>query len=288
MRLMRKIRRLSALIATPTLDGSPPNCRRRLERLTRAVQWECIRQVARWREVTITCEQLGFSMTIPVGTGISTSLYILRDELEKEVSFLLYCLRPDMTFLDIGANFGFYSLLAARRGCRVIAVEPHPTTAKYLLQNLRANGVKDVHVIQKALSDTSGTATLYEPHFDPFGSSSLLWREALSRALSVQMVTLDEAIPEDEHIDMIKLDVEGAEGRVLRGGKSLLQRDRPSILLELSTAGFEACSLLTEHGYRFFTWNGKVLVSISPIALWKVVRRCRAVNVIALSSDGWE
>lgn len=146
-------------------------------------------------------------------------------------------LRAGDVFVDCGAHVGFMTLAAARcvgPAGRVIAFEPMPETAERLGQNIRLNGLTNVEVIAKAVSDRSGTAALHSFHEGDAKDVSLgrLDGKTVRRQTPVQTVRLDEAI--QPPVRLIKLDVEGAELAALRGGRGLLAACRPHMLIELN------------------------------------------------------
>lgn len=157
-----------------------------------------------------------------------------------ESRFVETFLRPGMTVLDIGAHHGFYTLLASHkvgpRG-RVIAFEPSPRERKFLLRHLSLNRCKNVSVESFALGSQEVEADFFLVEGEETGCNSLRppnVNEA-TRALGVLVRRLDDCLQRQgiQHVDFIKMDVEGAELEVLRGATELLRRrPRPVILCE--------------------------------------------------------
>jgi FkbM family methyltransferase len=144
-------------------------------------------------------------------------------------------IRPGATVLDVGAHVGYYTLvsavLAGPRG-RVVAFEPNPTNHGFLKRHVALNGCGNVEVVQAAVSDAAGTA-----RFD-FGGGSGTGHLADQGALEVRTVRVDDVCAERGLAPgAMKIDVEGAELRVLRGAEQTLRRHRPVIFL--STHGAE-------------------------------------------------
>ncbi|RZA04510.1 MAG: FkbM family methyltransferase, partial [Proteobacteria bacterium] len=144
-------------------------------------------------------------------------------------------------FLDIGANIGLYafSAVSAVPAVTVYGFEPHPRNVACLLLTKRANHWRNVHLEKIALGDQLGPVNLYLDESDT-GSHSLnqdsLWNNQASTAcLRVPCATLDAWVERRGliRVDVIKLDVKGAEGAVLRGGMQTLRQFRPNILAEL-------------------------------------------------------
>ena len=153
---------------------------------------------------------------------------------------------PGSTVLDVGANFGYYSLtLAARlRGkCRILAFEPSSQTFDLLKYHVLVNGFESVVIpVQVALSDAAGNAVIHEwvGTETNSGASSLASGPdpkgiRLKPAGSVTMDTLDGVVSDYQlsRLDLMKIDVEGVEERVIRGGERTLRELRPTILIEI-------------------------------------------------------
>jgi len=160
-------------------------------------------------------------------------------------------LRPGMTVWDIGANVGLYTLPSARAvgpaGC-VVPFEPMPRNVRFLKRHLALNGLREVAVCEAAVSDAPGTLRMAEGdspsefHADPGGA----WK--------IRAITLDEWLAESgaRPPDVVKIDVEGSDDAVLRGGAQSLARYRPAIYLALHGAGQrrECARLLADWGYE--------------------------------------
>ena len=142
-------------------------------------------------------------------------------------------------FLDIGANNGLYSILAAktRDDAAVLAFEPYRPVADILRSNLRANNLTGrVEVHEIALSDDGGTIPLYTP--DP-GHGLVETSASLeanfkpgSAQIMVERARLDDlAVP--GRVAVMKVDIEGHEAAFFRGARCLIERDRPIIFAEM-------------------------------------------------------
>ncbi|SFM80559.1 FkbM family methyltransferase [Thermodesulforhabdus norvegica] len=136
-------------------------------------------------------------------------------------------LAPGMVVCDIGAHIGFYSLIAARkvgsRG-RVYAFEPDPRTFPYLVRNIKQNGFSELIVpVKKAVSNQEGVLRL---HLDEVtgGDTSLFHRDTSGRTIEVQSIKLDDFLPNQVKVDVIKMDIEGGETVALEGMENVLKR----------------------------------------------------------------
>lgn len=143
------------------------------------------------------------------------SRYRDREELEA----LTEVVRNGATFIDIGANTGYYSLTAASAGAdRILAIEPYPPTFQRLTFNIQANGFGDIiHAEQTALGDHAGEATLYVPEVGDIGSSRISDQAIDGKPVNVPLRPLADLLDQQsiDRIDIMKIDVEGMEDRVL-------------------------------------------------------------------------
>ena len=178
-------------------------------------------------------------------------LRILNGTYEREQTALFErLLRPGHTVLDVGANVGYYTLLASvlvGDAGRVHAFEPEPRNAGFLRRHAAINRRGNVRVEQAAVSDRAGTA-----RFD-FGSGSGTGHLADAGALEVRTLRLDDYCAEHGLApDALKIDVEGAEVSVLEGARQTLERHRPVLFLSTHGAEVHAPSLafLRGLGYR--------------------------------------
>jgi FkbM family methyltransferase len=147
--------------------------------------------------------------------------------------FERYC-RVGMTVVDVGANLGYYSLLAARLvgpSGRVIALEPNSENCRLLLSSLRRNGITNVELIPVACDRTLGWA-YYSTHVGSNGGLIDDGDLLAHPGVVVPTFRLDDIVTGP--VGFLKMDVEGAEGRVVGGARDLIERDRPIITTELT------------------------------------------------------
>jgi FkbM family methyltransferase len=146
--------------------------------------------------------------------------------------FERYC-RPGMTVVDVGANLGYYSMLASRlvgASGRVVALEPNSENCRLLLSSLRMGGVTNVQLIPVA-ADTEAGWAYYSTHVGSNGG--LIEDQDLLKHPGTVVPTfrLDDIV--EGPVGFLKMDVEGAEGRVVKGATRLIERDHPIITTEL-------------------------------------------------------
>jgi FkbM family methyltransferase len=163
---------------------------------------------------------------------------------------------------DVGANLGFFTLLGARiagEAGRVIAFEPVAANAALVADAARRNGMgARVEVREAAISAQPGRAPFLV--VDDSGWSHLAARGQHPRTVAeveVDVVTLDGLVDAGAPPpDVIKLDVEGSEIDVLRGGERLLRDHRPVLICELHATNTEICDLLDDADYRIENIDG--------------------------------
>jgi FkbM family methyltransferase len=213
-------------------------------------RWLACRRGALWEaargrfQVPLTLRWYrGTTVDVVLGNDNSLCLYVCGSFEPNEFAFLDRMLRPGMVFVDVGANDGYYTLFGARkvgRVGRVLAVEPSTRERTNLERNIARNGLANVAVAPVALGAACGTAELQLAQTAHSGHNTLgrfandgVQAESVER---VQVRTLDDVVAEQKlaRIDIIKIDVEGAEASVIAGGKSTLRTLRPLMLLEIS------------------------------------------------------
>lgn len=145
-------------------------------------------------------------------------------------------LREGMTVVEVGANVGYYSLLAASKigpGGKLYCFEANPAIAEILSDNIEINGFSSrTQVVNMAVSSHSGKLEFYVVAKHMGGSS--LFRPAYEhKPVVVEATSLDEFFPPGTRVDFLKIDAEGAEGLILQGSQRLL-RENPhiSIIME--------------------------------------------------------
>lgn len=158
---------------------------------------------------------------------------------KEELGVVLRYIKPGMVVLDVGANFGFYSIFFAdKTGDRghVYAFEPLKSTYKELLKNVSLNNSESIITTENlGLSNKSGKVTIYVAKALGTGATSLKKRwYGENKKYTCQLVTLDRYVERHDisHVDFIKCDVEGAELLVFQGAKETIKRFRPILFFE--------------------------------------------------------
>lgn len=260
---------------------------RRLERLTRTAAGGRLKRLVAhpgryllamaWQFLVFPLCRIGlpvsrtmfFGQRLKVLLPAGTDLYLLggksHDSEIRLARYLLETLQPGHRFLDIGAHYGYFSALAARivgaKG-RVLAMEATPQTFAVLKDNLqRIPGAEARHV---ALADEVGEMTFFTfpVRYSEYNTLDVTpyededWFADYPPAeVRIQTTTLDRILPEYQP-DLMKIDVEGAEHRVIRGGVQALATHHPPVVMEYldeTTSGGghqEADRLLRSLGYQ--------------------------------------
>lgn len=265
-------------------------------------------------------ERLKGFRTIP-DDPLNFRLELLLGTYEPEtVSFFKRYVKPGIVVLDVGAHVGYYtrlfSSLVGKSGL-VIAFEPHPLHFHFLTKNVGTR--PNVKLISKALGSEIGSVTLYESPIVS-GSASLGWFENKWKVLEklnmreisprlqkhrdvlkweVQVVTLDEILTDlgIPKVDIIKMDIEGAEVLALKGAKQVLEDSKALIVFEvapdcLNGFGFmveDLFELLKEYGYiRFGVLTIKGVKIYKPEQIYELTKRFgvnQKINCVASKED---
>ena len=154
---------------------------------------------------------------------------------KAETKFFQTACHSGMTFLDVGANIGYYTAIAARAvgpNGKVIALEPDPESYKYLKQTIAANAVGNVQAFPFAASDAPATLPLYISH-DNRGDNRLYQPGVDWPKIEVEARPIDALLAENdiETLDLIKIDVQGYEPKVITGLSETIRRSPKLTLL---------------------------------------------------------
>jgi FkbM family methyltransferase len=210
-------------------------------------------------------------LTLYPDNETSRSIFVTGLYEPNEFFLLSKILKPGMTFVDVGANMGLYTLYAALkvgdRG-RVLAIEPSRREVEALKENLEINTLDNVRIWRMAVSDQPSEVELlvaaekYSGHntLGAFGYDTPLDHTERIDAQSLDALVLAEALPQ---VHFIKMDIEGSELKALRGAALTLQRDHPVLLLELSdralqhqnASSADVLALLAQYGYALYGFD---------------------------------
>lgn len=184
----------------------------------------------------------GVRIVVPDSLDLITP-YVLREQqdfFEDELPFVRQLLQRGQNVIDIGANYGTYTLPMAQKvgpSGHVWAFEPASSTAQFLAQSIAANGFHQVTLHQKAVSSAPGSAQL-ALHVHSELRSIVHGADSPGGSETVAVVTLDECM--DRHrwtdIDLIKIDAEGEESNIVKGGRRFFADLAPLVQYELKNA----------------------------------------------------
>ncbi|MFB3777026.1 MAG: FkbM family methyltransferase [Bryobacteraceae bacterium] len=208
--------------------------RRRIWEVCRQRQWTLPLEIP-WYE--------GLRLCVYLPNDLSKQVFVGGCYEPNEMAFFKRFLKPGMTVVDAGANEGLYTLLGSRcvgPGGQVWSFEPSPREFERLRRNVELNGLSNTRLFQVALADRAGQANLLIAEAEHAGQSTLgefayEGVESLGMA-GVAVRRLDDFVQQEgiQRLDLLKMDVEGAEVRLLSGARETLRRLRPILLLEVS------------------------------------------------------
>jgi FkbM family methyltransferase len=223
--------------------------------------------------------EVGHGTVVSIDFADYMSLWCLVCDHERDPAYKLSLdlVLPGSVVFDVGANIGLWALpaaaLAGPRGA-VHAFEPVPKTFAALVEHVGLNDLENVHCNRVALSDSSGARTIYAATEANTGASGFMAREAAAQAIETKSMTLDEYCDSESvgTIDLLKIDVEGAELLVLRGASQQLESDSgPAIVFEvdaglMASFGWSQAGVvlfLENHGYSVYWQDRGRLVPVS-------------------------
>jgi FkbM family methyltransferase len=195
------------------------------------------------KRVVLPEEKLVYKNALGTLFMLDTKDYVMKqiylfDIYEKNtVRHILKFLKPTDLFVDIGANIGAYSIIMATRlpQGRVISFEPNKRAASFLEQNIELNGLQNMTIEPFGLSDKKETAIMYSY---TAGMTTASFNKGFDSPLKeeIPLITLDEYCDQNriKEIDIMKIDVEGHEPKVLEGAKDVIRRSkRLKLIMEI-------------------------------------------------------
>ncbi len=194
----------------------------------------------------------GFSLYVSPADAAVGGLIAASGSYEPNVTSVFEAhLRPGMNVVDIGANIGWFTMLAASRvgpTGHVLAVEPNPLNARMVEASRQANGFGHVSLLPVAAGLRNGAAALHRTYSN--ASTTTLDRVEILAAEVVPMIRLDDVMSDDHRpVGIVKVDVEGAEAIALGGLEATLRRDRPVIVSEFSPSMMSGVSTMSARDY---------------------------------------
>lgn len=162
------------------------------------------------------------------------------------------------TIIDVGANLGWTAILCSElvgENGSVHAFEPVPSVYKNLAENKKYARFENIKIYPFAVSDSCGVAELFLGNTNETTLASMRPHDLNDKGRSVraEMITLDSLILDNQKISFVKIDVEGAEFKVLRGMASIIERDHPILAIELTGEWLEKFGDSSEQLIKFLT-----------------------------------
>jgi FkbM family methyltransferase len=233
------------------------------------------------RRVTETA--VGARFAVDTQDLIQRYLYLFGVWEPRMTQWLRRRLNPGDTFVDVGANIGYFSLLASQlvgpQG-RVVAIEASRAFTEQLELNARLNGRGNIRVAQTAVSDKQQTLTFILASSANMGANSIVpWDGPVESRFDIEAYPLPDVLDDDEIATarVIKVDVEGAEGSVVRGMAPLLDRLRPDAevtvevtperMAQLGDSVEELLDTMREHGFHAYRLANEYAAATYPTAL---------------------
>jgi len=186
-----------------------------------------------------------------------------------ETNFVKNEIKKNNVVLDLGAHVGYYTLMFAKlvgENGKVYAFEPSPTNFELLQKNVMINNYKNVILEKKAISDKSEIASLYLSE-ENFSDNRIFDSHDKRKSIKIETTTLDDYFKEyDGRIDFIKMDVQGAEGKVLLGMNNLLKKLKhvkimtefsPKHLVHIGMGSEEFLDIFLNSGFKLYHMNRK-------------------------------
>src|SRR5690554_4755180 len=195
-------------------------------------------------------------------------------------------------FYDIGANIGYYSLLAAMENpdIKVVGFEPASGPLYYFQENVRINNFKNIRIESIALSEKEGVITFYEIKNKKYkylehnlageGNAGSLTEGRNFQKVDVKTTTLDDYVANHEQgkVDLIKMDTEGTEHFILENGRKMLREMEPIVICEtlFNTIEPELETIFSSLGYKFYNHTDSGLKKVEHItrSIDNGVRNC--------------
>lgn len=200
-------------------------------------------------------------------TGLGPPLIMHGIFAPVETEVLRRLLHPGMIFVDVGANIGYFSLIAAKEVTetgKVYAFEPDEENFALLSNNRDRNGYKNIIPVKKALSDSIGIDSFYLKK-DNLCAHSLV-PDRTSKIVEVETITFDEYFKDIQRIDVVKIDVEGAEPKVLHGMKKILStQTKIALITEFFPGALQRCGVNPEDYLNELKSFGFTLYKMSEI-----------------------
>jgi FkbM family methyltransferase len=225
--------------------------------------------LTKYRDVDLIIPVDGRRFMAPA-SDVSLVPHLLRERRWEPhiLSYLTRTLRPEDVFMDAGANVGYFTVLCAARAARVIAFEPVESTHRYCAANIELNGVHNVELWRCGLWHEDTTLHIRSDSSSVMTAAITAQEEPAVEV--IEAVSLDSLIRRGlldlPRLDILKMDIEGAEVSALTGMRETLTRLRPTIVMEVNRPLLAAMNVGVEDVWNFL---GGLSYRIAVFEAWK-------------------
>ena len=233
---------------------------------------------------------------ISLGSEVGLKLFVLGPQNPFEIEIFRRQIKKGDIVLDLGANIGYYTLIAARsvgKHGKVFSFEPDPNNFAMLEKNVEINDYRNVTLVQKAISDKTGKSKLYLCGNDA-SCHTICDPKDDWRLIKIESTRLDDYFKDyDGRIDFIKMDIEGAEGWAIQGMSSTLKKNKnlklftefnPSLLRKSNIKPERYLKLLLKWNFKLYHINERKR-ELEPVVIDELVRKYtgrRFINLLCL------
>ena len=218
------INKLRWLVTHPVFRQRPLNV------LAGVARWEWHRASSRPAKFQFE----GIELVARPFDGIGRLICYFGEEADVLFSFMKLYLKAGMTYVDVGANIGSHVVVGKRmvgESGKVYAFEAEPETCALLKRNVELNRMKNVVIKNECILDKEGYIAFYVNKDSAKNSLLQDWAPDVERTIYVHGNTLDKLLTNVSKIDLLKIDVEGADFKVLQGAKNLFEDEPPSVVV---------------------------------------------------------
>lgn len=233
-----------------------------------------------------------YNLLVLANENVGRSIHFGHSYESSETAYLRKIITPEAICLDIGANVGYFSMLMAKLAYRgnVYAFDPLPLNVALLRASATLNGFNNIEIIESAVGDSDGEVTLTQSTDSAYSSILDTGRKAIEQIIRVPMITLDTFIRNCsiQAVDVIKIDVEGAEGLVLNGASALLSdavRRPRVILVELfdeNLKPYDTSASAIIDMMRSFSYEPFFISSVGELIAFRMEKLEKFYNVLFL------
>tara|TARA_B100001971_G_scaffold214029_1_gene249370 strand:- start:912 stop:1661 length:750 start_codon:yes stop_codon:yes gene_type:complete len=209
-----------------------------------------------------------------------------------ESKFVVDKIKSGWTVLDIGANIGFYTIQFSNQvglNGKVIAVEPAADNLYLLKKNIKVNHLKNVSIIEKAISSKSQNSRLYFAHGHQ-GDHRIYNTNETREYTPIETITIDDLIKDETRLDLIKMDIQGAEHLAILGIKQTVKKYRnikiisefsPKLISDAGGNPYDFLDYFIKEGFhiKYFDEKNKMIIKTTKKDLIKLCTGAKYVSL---------